>query len=337
MSERIYNSSGSQSGYVQVYGVNDCAPLTYIWNDEDFTLDYVIIKAAKMIGTVTSATMRLHAESGFKPAGVIATVVFNPSGQGWGAGGSDETVTFSSTPSLSANTKYTVSLHAVGDAGNRLEWSRDSSLAYWASSDSGSTWDIDETGGLNFEIWGTVASAPTKATTPAPTNAATNVTLDQATLTWVDGGGADTFDVYYGESAAVVAAADNTDETGIYLGNQAGLSLTVTGITSGSPYAYLTSRYWRIDSVNDVGTTTGDAWLFTTIRFSPPGVTYFYSATGQYYQLLVQSDGSYGDPPPVGVEDTDYVYLAADYVPNFIKTTRVLVGVANSKIWFEDI
>ena len=170
--------------------------------------------------------------------------------------------------------------------------------------------------------------APTKATTPAPSNAATNVTLDQATITWVDGGGADTYNVYYGDTSGSLPLVSST---------QAGTSFTVTGITDGSPYAYLDIRYWRIDSTNGAGTTTGDEWSFTTIRFSAPTVTYFYSTTGQYYQLLIQSDGSYGDVPGVGVENTDYVFLAAGYEPNFIKTTRKLVGVANSKVWYEDI
>ena len=179
---------------------------------------------------------------------------------------------------------------------------------------------------------------PSKATTPAPANTATDVTLDQATLTWVDGGGATSYDVYYGESAAVVAAADNTDETGIYLGNQAGLSLTVTGITSGSPYSYLVARYWRIDSVNASGTTTGDAWSFTTLRFKPPEVTYFNSITGQYYQLLIDANGDYGDHPvDGGVEGTDFEYLAATYSPNFMRTMRKLVGAANDKIWVKDL
>jgi len=181
---------------------------------------------------------------------------------------------------------------------------------------------------------------PEKATTPAPANAATDVTLDQATVTWEDGGGATSYDVYYGESAAVVAAADNTDETGIYLGNQAGLSLTVTGITSGSPYSYLVARYWRIDSVNASGTTTGDAWSFTTLRFSPPVLTYYSHLTGQRYKRLIDTDGNYGDHPAggggAGVEDTDFVYLAATYSPNFMSTSRKLVGASNDKIWVED-
>ncbi|KKK83885.1 hypothetical protein LCGC14_2788910, partial [marine sediment metagenome] len=78
-------------------------------------------------------------------------------------------------------------------------------------------------------------------------------------------------------------------------------------------------------------------WSFTTIRFSPVGVTSFYHTTGQYYRLLVQSDGSYGDVPGVGVENTDYVFLAVGYEANFIRTVRKLVGIANSKVWIEDV
>lgn len=182
-------------------------------------------------------------------------------------------------------------------------------------------------GTVTVSIKATVG-APTKATTPAPGNAASNVTLDQATLTWVDGGGADTFNVYYGDTSGSLSLVSSA---------QAGTSFTVTGITLGSPYNYLVTRYWRIDSTNTAGTTTGDEWSFTTIRLDPPGATYFYSTTGQYYRLLVQSDGSYGGPPGVGVENTDYVFLSASYEPNFMSTNRKLVSIANSKVWFEDL
>lgn len=169
---------------------------------------------------------------------------------------------------------------------------------------------------------------PSKATTPVPTNANTSVTLDQATIAWTDGGDTDTFDVYYGtESGSLTKVSDA----------QAGASFTVTGITDGSPYSYLSVRYWRIDSTNAAGTTTGDEWSFITIRIDPPTKTYFYSATGQHYYLLIQSDGTYGDPPGVGVENTDYVFLAAGHEFNAIATTRILVSCANSKVWFEDI
>lgn len=183
-------------------------------------------------------------------------------------------------------------------------------------------------GTITVSIKATVG-APEKATTPAPANAATDVTLDQATLTWVDGGGADTYDVYYGTTSGALGDAVSSA--------QAGTSFTVTGITDGSPYGYLITRYWRIDSTNASGTTTGDEWSFTTIRFSAPAQTYWHSAEGYYYRLLIDTDGAYGThPADGGVEDTDYEVLAG-YLPNFVSTTRKLVGIANSKVWMEDI
>jgi hypothetical protein len=170
--------------------------------------------------------------------------------------------------------------------------------------------------------------APTKANTPLPTNANTSVTLDQATIAWTDGGGADTYNVYYGTTSGSLSLVSSA---------QAGTSFTVTGITDGAPYSYLSTRYWRVDSTNVVGTTTGDEWSFVTIRFTPVGVNYFYPTTGRYYRLLIQDDGTYGDPPGVGVENTDYVYLAAGYEANFVSTNRKLVAAAENRIWYEDI
>jgi hypothetical protein len=182
-------------------------------------------------------------------------------------------------------------------------------------------------GTINVTIRATV-DVPIKAATPTPSDAAVNVTLDQATITWEDGGDANKYDVWYGDTSGDLTKVSSA---------QVGLSFTVTGITLGSPYNYLVTRYWRIDSINEAGTTTGDEWSFTTMRFDPPKVTYWYSTGNYYYQLLVQSDGTYGDPPPTGVENTDYVILAAGYVPNFVRTVRKLVGAANSKIWYEDV
>jgi len=175
--------------------------------------------------------------------------------------------------------------------------------------------------------------APDKAENPVPTDANTSVTLDQATISWDDGGGADTFDVYYGIESGNLTKVSTA---------QAGESFTVTGITNGSPYAYLSVRYWRIDSTNAGGTTTGDEWTFTTLRFDPPTRTYFYPGGGAggkwYYYLVIQFDGSYGAHPwDGGVENTDWVYRPLEYEPNFIATIRKLVSVANSKIWFEDV
>ncbi|MCP5019660.1 MAG: hypothetical protein GY938_30905 [Ketobacter sp.] len=168
-------------------------------------------------------------------------------------------------------------------------------------------------------------SAPTKAENPTPSDTNTSVTLGQATITWEDGGGADTYDVYYGTQSGNLTKVSTA---------QAGTSFTVTGITNGSPYAYLSTRYWRIDSTNGIGTTTGDEWTFTTLQFDPPGPTYFYN--GQHYQLLTKAGDVVGThPADGGVENTDYVVVS--FLPNFIRTSRRLVSAANSKIWYEDV
>jgi len=163
---------------------------------------------------------------------------------------------------------------------------------------------------------------PTKATNPTPSDAATDVTLDQATITWDDGGDTDTYNVYYGIESGNLSLVSS----GIEVGSE---SFTITDITDGSPFEYVVTRYWRIDSVNDDGTTTGDEWSFTTIRLDPPAETYWYSTGGYYYRLLPQYDSEtgefdgYGDPPGTGVENVDWEKLTG-YLPNFINTTILL-------------
>ena len=223
--------------------------------------------------------------------------------------------------------------------------SETSSTLYWATTTEDvygngaaahivglSGWVVDPDEDRWFEVYaddgGGGGSPPTKAENPSPTDANASVTLDQATITWDDGGGADTFDVYYGTESGSLSLVSVA---------QAGESFTVTGITDGSPFSYLSVRYWRIDATNSDGTTTGDEWSFTTIRLTPPTPTRFYPTTGQYYRLLIQSDGSYGDVPGVGVENTDFVYLAAGYEANFVATNRRLVAAAENRIWYEDL
>lgn len=173
----------------------------------------------------------------------------------------------------------------------------------------------DTTGTLTVSIKA-VQGVPSKATTPAPANAASDVTLDQATLTWVDGGDADTYNVYYGDTSGSLSLVSSA---------QAGTSLTVTGITLGSPYGYVVTRYWRIDSTNEIGTTTGDEWSFTTINFDRLRVTYRLISGGS-------GNGPYDTPTP-GVEGTDFWYTGE----NNMITVRRLVAAANSKFWFEQI
>lgn len=99
-------------------------------------------------------------------------------------------------------------------------------------------------------------TAPAKATTPSPANAATGVALSP-TLSWVGDGTETSFLVYF---------------DGVLVSTQAGTSYTPAAMS------YYSAHTWRIDSVNDFGTTTGDTWSFTTM--DDPAVTAFVTATG---------------------------------------------------------
>lgn len=326
------------------------------------------------------------------------------------------------TPLISG-TKYAIVIRAPFDGGfNLLYWRWDGGGGYPGgsldvSSDSGSSWTGGYSTDMYFREYGTGGS-PTKATNPTPTDSDTDVDFSGFQLSWDDGGGADTFDVYIGETGAVTSVSsaqagttytttlaeletifgvspidqkiywrvDATNDEGTTTGDEwnfdarpakattpsptdtdtdtvLGLTLTWTGSDIASSYNtlvdvgdgleyqeteldsatwtpsptifdYITEYTWRVDSTNSFGTTEGDEWTFTTLQFTPPGVTYFYG--GYYYRLLIDSDGNYGDhPADGGIEDIDYVVLT--YTPNFIRTNRVLVAVAENRFWHEQI
>lgn len=87
---------------------------------------------------------------------------------------------------------------------------------------------------------------PDQASLPTPTDEATNVSRDTL-LTWTPGTAAQTHRVYFG---AEDPPPFHGEQTNAYL--------------SPGLLAYDKTYYWRIDEVNDVGTTTGVTWSFTT-------------------------------------------------------------------------
>ena len=89
---------------------------------------------------------------------------------------------------------------------------------------------------------------PSKPINPTPANEATEVDFSGFTLSWVNGGGATSYDVYIGASGSLVEVS-----TG-----QSGTSY----VTNIDEVPYNQVIYWRVDAVNSVGTTTGDTWNF---------------------------------------------------------------------------
>ncbi|MHC4739491.1 MAG: beta strand repeat-containing protein, partial [Planctomycetota bacterium] len=123
-------------------------------------------------------------------------------------------------------------------------------------------WRIDEInadGTTTGNVWSftTIVAAPAQATNPAPSNSATDVSIN-ANLSWTAGSGATSHDVYFG--------TDSTPDSGELQGNQ-----TATTFDPGT-MANDTTYYWRIDEVNIGGTTAGTVWNFTTEAApQPPG------------------------------------------------------------------
>ncbi len=96
-------------------------------------------------------------------------------------------------------------------------------------------------------------SPPGQASSPVPSNGATNVSLTQD-LSWTAGSGATSHDVYFG-----------TANPPPFIVNQAGTTYDTGTMTASTTY------YWRIDEKNASGTTTGTVWSFTTV--SAPDTT----------------------------------------------------------------
>ncbi|MHC4674324.1 MAG: apiosidase-like domain-containing protein [Planctomycetota bacterium] len=107
-------------------------------------------------------------------------------------------------------------------------------------------WQIDEVnihGTTTGTVWSFTTMAepplPGQASNPSPTNLATDVSV-ATDLSWTAGSDATSYDVYLG----TVNPPPFQNDPGILASN--------------------TTYYWRINSVNAVGTTTGAVWSFTT-------------------------------------------------------------------------
>lgn len=109
-------------------------------------------------------------------------------------------------------------------------------------------WRIDEVYSgqtVTGDTWSfTTLSAP-KASSPSPSNAATNVSVS-ADLSWTGGTGATSYTVYFGSTSL------------------ANMGTTTTTTFDTGTMANSTKYYWRIDTNYAGQTVTGDTWSFTT-------------------------------------------------------------------------
>ncbi|MCJ7828913.1 MAG: hypothetical protein MUP81_04145 [Dehalococcoidia bacterium] len=226
----------------------------------------------------------------------------------------EKEITFSSPINLTKDTKYAIvgrNPDSSGGDGWVAWWGKYGGNPY-ANGQSGgiilppglNVWNMSNTNDCWFETYGTYTL--NKAINPTPTHNATDVTLHQETITWENGGGATAYDVYYGLTSGSLVKVSSA---------QAGTSFTVKGATSGSPYGYVISRSWRIDSIGS-DTVTGDVWTFTTITFDPvlpTGIT------------IVVTDGV---PAATGTATGEN---------NIVTMKRLVAITGNNDLWFETI
>jgi len=178
---------------------------------------------------------------------------------------------------------------------------------------------------------GTVGeSAPTKAKNPTPEHESTGVDWSDLTLSWEDGGGATSYDVYFGNTILF--------NEWVYLGNTEDTSIvvpyTITGdnVTvevrayAGDPADWINTQidwndvlYWRVDAINEHGTTTGDVW-----NFDPrPAKTSVPSPTNALTDITLDwTDFSWTGAPTATSYD---IYCALETPP-----TTTLINIVNS-------
>jgi hypothetical protein len=107
-------------------------------------------------------------------------------------------------------------------------------------------------------------SLPVRARGPKPAHSAVDA-MQTSILRWTAGEKAVSHDVYFGDDAGAVAAADSTTAD-IYRGRQ-----TIDAVSfDPGPLEWNKTYYWRIDEVNDADPESpwkGAVWAFTTANF----------------------------------------------------------------------
>jgi len=263
----IEDSNVSTNGYeanVPFFNPDVLAGQSFTASDS-YELGSIEFRLQKDSGSPGVLTISLYATdgSGLPTGGVLSTGTTN--GDTLPTSGYETRETSMSSYNIVSGTKYCILIDQAS-AVNGNGWG---ALGSSVNPYAGGCLVNNNVGGVfanytNFDLWFRTNSpdaAPGKATNPSPTNTATGVSINVAELSWTQGDGADTEEVYFGPSGDLSLVQDG-----------AGTTFDLSGYL---PFPYGTTYQWRIDSTNDVGTTTGDTWSFTTMEFTPPEVSVF--------------------------------------------------------------
>jgi len=226
--------------------------------------------------------------------------VLSPNGDESWEQGSQHKIRWVSNGNIGSNVK--IELYKGG--------SKDKTIKSSTSNDGSYTWDVSDSQKpeLDYRIKITstsnssysdfsdsyftiTAKPPSKATNPVPGNGATNIPINTS-IKWSNGGGAQSYYVYFGTNGSL-SSRD-------YKGTLSGTSF------SPGTLAYNTTYYWRIDSINAGGITTGDVWHFRTESSNlPPGSVFVNPMSGTWTSSPQDIN--------VGCSDASQIYYTISY------------------------
>ena len=145
----------------------------------------------------------------------------------------------SGSPVIDGLLNVAVGVHTHGYCTSTGGDNRGTSLihtAFWTAVDQGA-------GGCPVEL----------PSNPNPSNGATGIPLDLAQLTWTNGAGAVTNELYFGT---------NPSSLNLVQSGALATSWTITGVT----FTYVTTYYWRVIELGDTCDSSGPVWSFTTVQ-----------------------------------------------------------------------
>jgi|WetSurSiteA1Bulk_404760.scaffolds.fasta_scaffold05197_2 V8-like Glu-specific endopeptidase len=145
----------------------------------------------------------------------------------------------SGSPVIDGLTNSAVGVHTHGGCGVSSGNNNGTSTfhtAFWAAVDQGA-------GGCPVEL----------PSNPNPTNGQTGIPLNLSQLTWSNGAGALTNELYFGT---------NPNSLNLVQSGSLATSWTITGVT----FTYGTTYYWRVIELGDTCDTNGPVWTFKTVQ-----------------------------------------------------------------------
>lgn len=137
----------------------------------------------------------------------------------------------------------------------------------------------------------TVPSAPDIPASPTPAANAGYIETGNLQLKWTGSANTTQYHIYFGTHPdSLIKKADTTAS-----------AITITGLQQNTLY------YWRVDASNNLGTSTGDLWSFTTVKTFPAALVGWYSMNNSSGPTVTDSSSYNNDGEVQDISDIQWV------------------------------